>query len=145
MVVGLLAAEALGMSLQDAIAGLATTAPPPVAPFDVEVTRDVPYGDDRAEHLLLDAFLQAYVAEGRDPHVPPRSPPTTPSGSAPLPPLADGWKLPAADEDLPIRLRGWPVWETMRWVLVGVAAANAVLVVVLHRHGTKPRKSAASV
>ncbi len=79
------------------------------------------------------AFLQTYVAQGADPRIPPKSPPTTVAGSAPLPPLTDGWKLPAADEQLPVRLRGWRVWETVRWVLLGLVVAGVTIVVVVRR------------
>lgn len=79
------------------------------------------------------SFLQTYVAQRADPHTEPKSPPTTAVGSAPLPPLMDGWKLPAADEQLPLRLRGHPVWETVRWVLLGLVVGAAIAAVIVRR------------
>jgi hypothetical protein len=84
------------------------------------------------------SFLQTYVAQGADPRIEPKSPPTTAVGSAPLPPLVDGWQLPAADQQLPLRLRGYPLSETIRWVLLGMlVVAGVVGVIVRQRRQTR--------
>lgn len=71
-------------------------------------------------------FLTSALAPGADPRVAPRSPPTTIAGSAELPPVTDGWKLPASTPPPP-------------WILLAGIVAG-LLVVVLAAVGIRRRR-----
>ncbi len=59
-------------------------------------------------------FLAAELTPGTNPKITPRSPPTTIAGSAELPPLIDGWELPAPSPPPP-------------WLLVAGIGAGLLL------------------
>lgn len=80
-------------------------------------------------------FLATELAPGADPHVPPRSPPTTIAGSSALPPLEDGWRLPAPSVPPP-------------WILVAIVTAVVLflaLVAVDVRRRVRRRRRSGSV
>jgi acetyl esterase len=84
-------------------------------------------------------FLRQELGPAAAPHVAPRSTPTTVAGSVALPPLEDGWRLPAATVPVPVLLVA-----TVLAVVLSVAVVAAGVVVAVRRRRRRHRDRAAA-